>query len=229
MDEQIPKSILADEVVEQVAKSTVIDDLDDLVNGIVAQQTAELVDDMEMMKYSPRSSAVSTGEISLTPLSIKRKRSRSSLDELVEGILSLSHVDEYPKPSTSSASASPKVEHAKHEAEVRALTLLQQNINALAKTMDEYTASDHVKFARDRKIKLALEVLYQNLSSDTGQRFLRCEANMFHAGDVFAAEKSLMHTCKQSTLLRMSPSLGKKFHDRKNKALIAAQRKANDR
>ena len=105
------------------------------------------------------------------------KTSRSSLDELVEGILSVSHVDEYPKKPSSSPSASPKVEHAQHEAEVRSLTLLQQNIDALAKAMDEYTASDHVKFARDRKLKLVMEVLYQNLSSNAGKRFLRCEAS----------------------------------------------------
>ena len=225
MDKQIPKFNLVDELVEEVEKSSIIDDL---VDGIVAQRTSELVDNKEMMKYSPLSSEGSAGEKSVTRVGAKR---RSTLDELVEGILFTSHVDEDLRAATSRARAraSATAEHAKHEAEVQTLTLLQQNINGLAKTIDEYTASDHVKCARDRKFKLVLGVLYQKLRSDSGQRLLRCEANMFHKGDVFAAEKSLIHTCKQSTLLRMSPYIGKKFHDRKNKALVAAQRKASDR
>ena len=121
-------------------------------------------------------------------------------------------------------------EHARNEAEVQDLTLLKKDMRNLRNRIKQHEQSNRPNdagVARDRKMALILKVLLRQLSSDHGQRLLRGEANIYHKGDVFAAEKSLIHTCRQSTLLGMSPPMAKKFHDRKNKNLLASLRKVS--
>lgn len=102
-----------------------------------------------------------------------------------------------------------------NEMELHALTLLRGVIRNLEDKV-ERNSENHPGYAVDRKLLLILQTLEKRFSTAAGKRVLQVEADKFHNGNIFEAEKSFVHTFRQSLLLRMAPPTAKRFHEHKN-------------
>ena len=107
---------------------------------------------------------------------------------------------------------------ATNESEVVELTILRGAIKDLQRKV-ELQSPNHPGYAVDYKLLLILQTLEKRFVSPEGKRVLRAEANIYHKGNIFDAEKSFIHTFRQSLLLRMAPPTARKFHDHKNTEL----------
>ena len=111
-----------------------------------------------------------------------------------------------------------------NEMELHALTLLRGAIRDLNAKVAGNSAK-HPGYAVDCKLLLILRTLEERFSTADGKRVLQGEATKYHRGNIFDAEKSFIHTFRQSLLLRMAPPTAKRFHDHKNTGLEQGKRR----
>lgn len=107
-----------------------------------------------------------------------------------------------------------------NEMELEQLTLLRQTISDLEEKITGLPSS-HPDYAVDYKLLIILQTFLKRLETNAGRIILQKEADKHHQGNIFKAEKSFIHTFRQSLLLRTTPPTTKRLHQRKNSGIIS--------